>query len=100
MIGDGRSPGLSLAVNATAGTGACRFLPGSGTVFRRLVLTVSIFVMSFATPLFAQINEEGVRDTNIEQLPMERPVIEYVMLVIFLLAALGVGFYTSKRTND
>jgi hypothetical protein len=100
MSGDGRGSEASLAVNATSGTSACRFLHGSRSVFRKLLLTVSFFVLSFATPLLAQVNEEGMRESNIEQLPMERPVVEYVMLVVFLLAALGVGFYTSKRTND
>ena len=66
----------------------------------RLWLLVSAVVLTFATPLLAQINEEGMKGENIELLPMERPIVEYVLLVIFLLAALGLGFYTSKRTND
>lgn len=66
----------------------------------RLSVLVSSVVLALATPLFAQISEEGMKTENIEMMQMERPVIEYVLLVIFLLAALGVGFYTSKRTND
>ena len=49
----------------------------------RLSVLVSSVVLALATPLFAQISEEGMKTENIEMMQMERPVIEYVLLVIF-----------------
>jgi len=53
-----------------------------------------------AAPALAQIVEEGVKPQNIDELPMKRPVLEYVLAGVFLLAALGLGFMTSKRSHD
>lgn len=69
-------------------------------MIRKLLATISIIVLGWAGPLIAQVSGEGMKGGNIEQLPMERPVAEYALLVLFLLAALWMGFYTSRRTND
>lgn len=64
-----------------------------------VVLAAAVLVAS-ATPALAQIVEEGVKSENIDELAMKRPVIEYVLAGAFLLAALGLGFMTSKRSHD
>ena len=66
----------------------------------RTLTIVTMTLLGWATPLLAQVNGEGMKEGNIELLPMERPIAEYALLGIFLLVALGIGFYTSRRTND
>ena len=68
-------------------------------MFSRIVIPAWAVVLSAAAPLVAQINDGTVKPENINLLPMERPVAEYVLLVVFLLAAMGLGFFTSKRTT-
>lgn len=64
-----------------------------------LALVLAI-VVCLAPPLLAQVNDESVQEGNIEKLPTDRPVIEYALAGCFLLAAMAVGFKTSKRAND
>lgn len=71
----------------------------SARVFSRIVISAVAVLLIVAAPLLAQINDGTVKPENINQLPMERPIAEYAMLVIFLLAAMGLGFFTSKRTS-
>ena len=66
----------------------------------RTLTIVTMTLLGWATPLLAQVNGEGMKEGNIEELPMERPIAEYAFLGIFLIVALGIGFYTSRRTND
>ena len=67
-------------------------------MFSRIVIPAWAVLLSVAAPLVAQINDGTVKPENINLLPMERPIAEYVLLVVFLLAAMGLGFFTSKRT--
>ena len=69
-------------------------------MIRRTLTIVTLTLLGWATPVLAQVNGEGMKEGNIEELPMERPIAEYVLLGIFLLVALGIGFYSSRRTND
>ncbi len=72
-------------------------------MIRRMTLAVVLAAMVLAaraTPALAQIVEEGVKSENIDELAMKRPVTEYVLAGVFLLAALGLGFMTSKRSHD
>lgn len=69
-------------------------------MLRKALFAVTILILNGAAPLMAQINEAGVTEDNIEMLPMERPLAEYALLGLFLVAALGLGFFSSRRTND
>jgi hypothetical protein len=68
-------------------------------VFSRIFIPAWAVLLSVAAPLVAQINDGAIKPENINLLPMERPIAEYVLLVVFLLAAMGLGFFTSKRTS-
>ncbi|MBN2563063.1 MAG: hypothetical protein JXQ75_19230 [Phycisphaerae bacterium] len=59
----------------------------------------TVLVLGVASPLAAQINDETVTEGNVQELPMNRPIGEYALAGCFLLAALGIGFWTSRRTN-
>ncbi len=63
-------------------------------------VVLAAILVAGATSALAQVIEEGVKAQNIDELPMKRPVIEYVLAGVFLLAALGLGFMTSKRSHD
>ncbi len=65
----------------------------------RILFLTSTALLSLGTPLLAQINDGTIKPEAINELPMERPIVEYVLLVLFLLAAMGLGFFTSRRTS-
>ncbi len=65
------------------------------------ILTATLTIaLGVAVPLIAQVNEASVKDGNIDALPTKRAFVEYALAGFFLLAALALGFYTSKRGND
>ncbi|MCG8404612.1 MAG: hypothetical protein MI923_05380 [Phycisphaerales bacterium] len=67
----------------------------------RILFLLTVLILLLASPAGAQINlDENIRMDNVEALPFERPILEYVCAVGFLLAALAIGFKPSRRTND
>lgn len=80
--------------------GARNVRKGCWHVTRRILAVVVTIVLGVGVPLFAQVNDATVKDGNIEPLPSKRAFVEYALAGFFLLAALALGFYTSKRGND
>lgn len=60
-------------------------------------LTVVFLVAPMAS---GQVNDDGIPPNNVERLPESSPVLEYVLTGLFLLAALGIGFMPSKRSQE
>ncbi len=70
-------------------------------VIKKLSCAVMLILpLMMAGPLSAQINDGIVPSGNIELLPTERPIVAYAMAGGFIIAALGIGFMASKRTNS
>jgi hypothetical protein len=69
-------------------------------MMRRILALGLVMVLCATAPLSAQINDERVAPDNIVKLPMERPIVEYVLAAFFLVGAIGIGVFTSKRTHD
>lgn len=67
---------------------------------RRILAVVLIILLCGTASVFGQVNEGGLAADNIEELPMKRPVLEYALAGCSLLAAMAIGFLTSKRTHD
>lgn len=65
-----------------------------------MAILASIVVLAVAATGFAQVvSGTGEFDPeNIEKLPFQRPIWEYVTAGAFLAAAMALGFKPSKRT--
>lgn len=69
----------------------------------RLVLALAVLVTLFvSTPAMAQVNDETVAEKteNVTPLPEAKPIAEYALAAGFLVVALGVGFFPSKRSHN
>jgi hypothetical protein len=75
-----------------------------GTEFSQVIMRLAIVgaavILLVGMPLYAQVNDDSVSDTNLEPLPSSQPVLEYVLTGVFLLAALAIGFMPSKRSTE
>ena len=69
-------------------------------MMRRILTMILVIAFCLSSPVSGQINDESVQEGNVEQLPMKRPFVEYAIASGFLVAAIAIGFKTSKRTND
>ncbi len=67
---------------------------------RRILAVVLLILLCGTASVSGQVNEGGLAADNIEELPMKRPVLEYALAGCSLLAAMAIGFLTSKRTHD
>jgi hypothetical protein len=47
-----------------------------------------------------QINSNDVSSENIPMLPTERPWLQWALVGIFIIGAIGLGVFSSKRTHD
>lgn len=67
---------------------------------RRILAVVLIILLCGTASVSGQLNEGGLAPDNIQELPMKRPFLEYALAGCSLLAAMAIGFKTSKRTHD
>jgi hypothetical protein len=67
---------------------------------RRIVPLLTVMVLIFASAAVGQVvSGSGDFDPeNIEKLPFQRPIWEYISAGVFLAVAMALGFKPSKRT--
>lgn len=68
----------------------------------RRILMTGIMMLVLCSSVLAQAVPEGteIAPDNIAPLEYARPLIEYASAILFLLLAMGIGFYPSKRVKD
>lgn len=66
----------------------------------KVLIAITVAFLLVTSPVWAQVNIDDIRPDNVQPLEFERPIVEYICAVVFLLAALGIGFKPSRRTND
>lgn len=69
-------------------------------MWRRQATVAVVILCVVAASAWGQVNSDGISTTNIEPLPESSPILEYVLTGFFLLAALGIGFMPSKRSQE
>ncbi len=97
-------PQLPTAAEEPGCLGGCGFWrtanEGFNRMARRILAFALVILLCGAASVWGQINEDGLAGGNIEELPMKRPIMEYTLAGCFLLAAMAIGFKTSKRGNE
>lgn len=69
-------------------------------MFRRILMIAGLVCLVAAPQALAQIVEGEIRPDNIKRLDFQRPILEYVCAILFLLAAMAIGFMPSKRSAN
>lgn len=64
-----------------------------------LAAAVLIAGLATASPGFAQMVDEGVRQDNVERLESARPILEYVIAGVCIFGSLAIGFKSSNRAT-
>ncbi len=67
---------------------------------RRILILAMAFLLCGSTLVIAQINDATVSDDNIPPLPTERPWLQWALVGIFIVGAIGLGVFSSKRTHE
>lgn len=66
---------------------------------KKIAICLFVFVLLIAVPVYGQIQQGDIPPDNIDLLPYQRPIWEYVLGGSFLLVSLLIGFKASKRAH-
>ncbi len=67
---------------------------------RRILVMTLVVLLCGSSITFAQVNDENIPDDNIPMLQTERPWLQWGLVGIFIVGAIGLGVFSSKRTHE